>query len=239
MSSRLHLLSSLPDPGVFETPSHKPPAFHPLPNWDAGNFAQEQLRRLVRQVFFPGWPRPSRHVAFVAVDEDIDANAICLQVGHLLSSEIQANTCVLEASRSSLVDQPSREMSGVGAADLGDSIRKRARRISSRLWVLPQQTFLEGCGAGLSAAWLEGRLQKLRADFDFTLLHLPDADRCSEALLLGHLSDGVVLVLEANSTRRAKALRVKEMFQAANVRILGTVLNGRQFPIPEGIYRRL
>jgi hypothetical protein len=239
MSSRMHLLSSLPDPGVFEPGFRDDPAYPRQPMWDAGSFAQEQLRRLVRQVFFPGWPRPSRHVAFVAVDEHIDANAICRQVGHLLSSEIQANTCVIEAGRSPFADHVSREVSGKIALEPGDTFRKKARRISSRLWILPQQTFLEGCGSGLSALWLESRLQKLHADFDFTLLHLPDADRCSEALLLGHLTDGVVLVLEANFTRRAKALRIKQMFQAANVRILGTVLNGRRFPIPEGIYHRL
>src|SRR5882762_10381897 len=101
MSSRLHLLSSLPDPGVFDPAHREAPGFPPLPISDANSFAQEQLRRLVRQVFFPGWPRPSRHAAFVAVDRDIDAGAICLQVGHLLSSEIQANTCVIEGGRSS------------------------------------------------------------------------------------------------------------------------------------------
>jgi Mrp family chromosome partitioning ATPase len=53
------------------------------------------------------------------------------------------------------------------------------------------------------------------------------------------LADGVVLVLEANSTRRVTAKKAKQALEAANVRILGTVLNNRTFPIPEGLYRRL
>jgi protein-tyrosine kinase len=48
-----------------------------------------------------------------------------------------------------------------------------------------------------------------------------------------------VLVLEANSTRRVAARKAKQALEAANVRVLGTVLNNRTFPIPEKIYRLL
>ena len=53
------------------------------------------------------------------------------------------------------------------------------------------------------------------------------------------VSDGVVLVLEANSTRRVAARKAQQAVEAANVRVLGTVLNNRTFPIPEKIYRLL
>jgi len=48
-----------------------------------------------------------------------------------------------------------------------------------------------------------------------------------------------VLVLEANATRKDAARRVKEILDAANVRVLGVVLNNRTFPIPDAIYQRL
>jgi len=57
--------------------------------------------------------------------------------------------------------------------------------------------------------------------------------------LIGQLSDGVILGLEAHRTRRIAARITKERLQAANVRLLGVVLNQRTFPIPEGIYRKL
>jgi hypothetical protein len=223
MSSRLHLLSSWPEPPIIE---QEPPIFPGGSSWDARNFAQEQLRRLVRQVFFPGWPRPCRHVGFIGIDDDIDTGAICVEVGHVLASEMHANTCVIEASRSAVPGPNSAEYN-------------RPHRVAGRLWQMPQSVFLEGCGSGMSAVWLENRLEKVRADFDFTLVNLPSADRSSEALLLGHLSDGVILVVEAHSTRRVKAQTAKDLLRAANVRILGTVLNGRRFPVPEKIYRRL
>jgi len=57
--------------------------------------------------------------------------------------------------------------------------------------------------------------------------------------LLGQLADGMILVLEAHNTRRVAARRTKEILEASNVRLLGTVLNGRTFPVPERIYRKL
>jgi Mrp family chromosome partitioning ATPase len=53
------------------------------------------------------------------------------------------------------------------------------------------------------------------------------------------MCDGVILVLKAHATHRAVAQKVKETLQAANVRVLGVVLSGRTFPIPESFYRRL
>jgi Mrp family chromosome partitioning ATPase len=49
----------------------------------------------------------------------------------------------------------------------------------------------------------------------------------------------MVLVVQANSTRRVTAQKVKEKLQAANARLLGTVLSERTFPIPETIYKKL
>jgi Mrp family chromosome partitioning ATPase len=43
--------------------------------------------------------------------------------------------------------------------------------------------------------------------------------------------------LEANSTRREAADKVAESLRAAQVTILGAVLNKRTFPIPESLYR--
>jgi Mrp family chromosome partitioning ATPase len=71
------------------------------------------------------------------------------------------------------------------------------------------------------------------------VLYGPPAGTRSEAALLASLCDGMVLVLEANSTRRVAAQKVKERLHAANARLLGAVLRGRTFPIPEAIYRKL
>jgi Mrp family chromosome partitioning ATPase len=53
------------------------------------------------------------------------------------------------------------------------------------------------------------------------------------------LADGIVLIIEANSTRREAARKVKENLKAANLPVLAAVLNKRTYPIPNFLYRRL
>jgi len=79
----------------------------------------------------------------------------------------------------------------------------------------------------------------LRDAFDYILIDAPPLNQYAEAIGLGQLADGLVLVLEANATRRESALRVTEMLRAAQVQVLGAVLNKRTFPIPQSLYHRL
>ena len=53
------------------------------------------------------------------------------------------------------------------------------------------------------------------------------------------VADAAILVIEANSTRRLTARKAKESLDAAGVRVLGTVLHNRSFPIPGWVYRNL
>jgi Mrp family chromosome partitioning ATPase len=83
------------------------------------------------------------------------------------------------------------------------------------------------------------RLTELRAAFDYVLIDATPLSICNDAIALGGLSDGVVLVLKANSSRRETARQALQELRAANVPIFGAVLNQRTFPIPDKIYRRL
>jgi Mrp family chromosome partitioning ATPase len=61
----------------------------------------------------------------------------------------------------------------------------------------------------------------------------------NDAVRLASVGDGIALVLKANTSRRETAQRVVREARAANVRVLGAVLNQRTFPVPESIYKRL
>jgi Mrp family chromosome partitioning ATPase len=83
------------------------------------------------------------------------------------------------------------------------------------------------------------RFAELRAAFDFVLISAPGLSREPEATSIGQLADGVVLIVEANHSRRETVRRAKEQLECAGVRLLGAVLDQRTFPIPESLYRRL
>jgi Mrp family chromosome partitioning ATPase len=51
--------------------------------------------------------------------------------------------------------------------------------------------------------------------------------------------DGVILVSEANKTRRGQILQAERAIETAQGKLLGHVLNKRTYPVPEWIYRRL
>ena len=79
----------------------------------------------------------------------------------------------------------------------------------------------------------------MRDEFEYMLIDAPGTNVCGDAQLLSQVADAAILVIEANITRRLTARKAKESFEAAGVRLLGTVLHNRSFPIPEKLYRRL
>jgi receptor protein-tyrosine kinase len=79
----------------------------------------------------------------------------------------------------------------------------------------------------------------VRREFEYSIVEAPPAGESNEATAMAQFADGIILVVSAQRTRRAAALKIKASLEAAKIRLLGTVLSDRLFPIPEKIYRRL
>jgi hypothetical protein len=123
---------------------------------------------------------------------------------------------------------------------LSISWNRPARSPTTCVWCLGMCSWVKMKTVRQASAFeIDWRLAELRRSFDYTLIHGRASGTCTEAALLGSLCDGVVLVVEANSTRRVTAQKVKERLHSANARLLGAVLSQRTFPIPQAIYRRL
>lgn len=243
MSTLAELLQQTPQHDTFQAPAPEPESTlgSARTAWDPERFAEEQIRSLVRLVFFPGWPKPARQVVFSAVEPGAYVAEICMRVVEALSAERPGNIGVVEAN----LQQP--ELQNVFGADNHGrdfsaerpaTLRSSSQQLSSNLWLVRKEVFLGAHSEALSVAWLRNRVADLRLEFDYTIFHGPPAGLSSGTALLGHLCDGVVLVLEANSTRRAVAQKVKEALHAANACLLGAVLSERTFPIPQGIYEK-
>jgi hypothetical protein len=209
--------------------------------WDPESFAEEQIRSLVRHVFVPGWPKPARQVVFSPVDAKTDISAICMQVGLALSAQVSGTTCLVEANLNSpgLEEVVEKNGHNLIANQKASAFREPSRRISNELWLIPRNVFLSKDEDSWSGAWLRDRLAELRQTFDYTILYGPPASAGSEAALLASACDGIVLVVQANATRRVTAQKVKDKLHASNARLLGAVLSERTFPIPEMIYKKL
>jgi hypothetical protein len=105
-------------------------------------------------------------------------------------------------------------------------------QLTNRLWKFPSSML-----ASVPGANGRGLLSWKNLPFDYVLCASVVSDSLTP--LLCGICDGTVLVITANQTRRESALRAKEILQQCHATLLGTVLHGRKFPIPESIYRRL
>ncbi len=82
-------------------------------------------------------------------------------------------------------------------------------------------------------------LEKIRQQFDLVLFDAPPVTISSQALAFTRASDGVVLVVKAESTRWQAVKQAKIGIERAGGRVIGVILSKTRHHIPEFIYRRL
>lgn len=68
-------------------------------------------------------------------------------------------------------------------------------------------------------------LRCLRTEFDMILIDAPPMIHLADARVLGHLADGVVLVIRAGQTTTESAIFARQRFAEDGTRVLGTILN--------------
>jgi len=210
--------------------------FREANDWTPQNFAREQIRSLVRRVFFMTGAQPVRHVVFSAAQPNTDVGLICDRVGRALALETSAEVAIVSRNSAPVETQPLQPHSGCSE---NTGIKSKSSRIAANLWRVPQPSLREIChDAGMSRFWISS-LAELQNDFEYLVIHGPAAGASSESVLLGQLADGIILVLEAHNTKRATARKIKETLEDSHSRILGTVLSERTFPVPQRLYRRL
>jgi Mrp family chromosome partitioning ATPase len=120
-----------------------------------------------------------------------------------------------------------------------ESVLSFAQRPSEgNLWVLPTHVDTTSPTGFPSADHMRALVNELIAEFDYVLIDGPPLATTFDSALLARMSDGLVLVLEAEQTLRERARSIKSDLELAEVRVLAAVLNKRSFPIPDLLYRR-
>jgi len=61
----------------------------------------------------------------------------------------------------------------------------------------------------------------------------------SDVITLAPLVDGVSVIVKAGETRRGQIQRCQKLIENAGGKFLGFILNQRQYPVPNWLYRRL
>jgi hypothetical protein len=76
----------------------------------------------------------------------------------------------------------------------------------------------------------------LREEFDYTIIDCPSLGESGDLLGIAPFVDGVILVVEANRTRRDQPRQAEQRISAAGGKLLGYILNKRIYEVPRWIY---
>jgi protein-tyrosine kinase len=203
-----------------------------------------ELSKLVQRIFLLPGSEYNHTVVFTSADSGSGCSWICARVGELLASQVTGSVCLVDANMESptLHDQ-------FGVANhngLSDALQNPGTIRGYVSQLSRRNLALVSCGSELEAGQqlvttdrMRARMSELRSEFDYILIDCPAVSVSNVALSLGTASDGMVLVLKANETRKDKARGVVRDLQNAKVKVLGAVLNQRTFPIPDKIYNKL
>jgi len=236
-------------PGLKSPPSPAKPGPQKVSSRDRRDsrmLAEDEVMKLVQQVFIlPGGTKAPAAVAFCGIYSGDGCSWVCAHAAEMLAEHGEGTVCLVDANlRTPSLHEFFRFENGKGFADgvkeEGRPMREFARRASGRhLWLITAGTVGREPNGSLNPGRLRARLAELRQEFDHVLIDTPAVHSYGDAILLAQPTDGVVLVVGSNSTRREPARIAKESFEEARIPILGAVLNKRTFPIPEVLYRKL
>jgi Mrp family chromosome partitioning ATPase len=205
----------------------------------------EEMYKLVHRVFIGNGSAPPKLIVFTGVESGCGCTWVCARAGEALASAVEVPVCMVDADQ--LSPGLHRYFGIDDSAELKNdtvtsgSLRKQLTEIRGKnMWLMscgdPQPNRHNGM---LGLEKYKARLSELCSEFDYVLVDAPALSRSAQALRLGKMADGVILVVAANSTRRESARRAKESLQSAGVNVLGAVLNRRTYPIPEALYKHL
>lgn len=209
-------------------------------NFSTSDDTQENLEmvRLVTSIFLSGQEDSPRQVVFAGVDGESGSSSICAEAARTLAGRTLKPVCVVDANvRSTRLSH----IFGIERATSISSkpVREQCAQVGANLWLAGAELMADARGELLPIEELKHRLTQLGSLFEYLLIDAPGVRVSKDAELLSLGADAAVLVVEADKTRRTRAAKAKDSLEAAGVRLLGTVLNNRSFPIPETLYKLL
>jgi protein-tyrosine kinase len=204
----------------------------------------EEINSFVQQVFLVAGGNVPRTVVFTSTEPGTGCSWVAAHTAEVLAGRIAGSVCVVDANLRDPGLHPQFGMeNGPGLSDALQQLDPvRGLVHTSRLpnlFVMTAGKALEASQPLLASDRMRMRVNELRAEFDFVLIDAPAMNVAGDATSLGSISDGVVLVLKANASRKQTARQAVQDLQQGRAKVLGAVLNQRQFPIPEALYKRL
>ncbi len=190
----------------------------------------QQIEALVQQIFLAPAPDAPRTVVFAGTEDESGSAWVCARTAEMLAGRIGNPICVVDCSlRDPALHSEFSLANEKGLAEAlleAEPIRAYPRQAGlSNLWVVSAGMRAEAAQNLVTSDKMRLRIAELRTEFEFVLLDAAPTTLANHAVGLGAWSDGVVLVLRAQNSRREAARKAMQDFQSAKVKVLGAVLN--------------
>jgi len=197
--------------------------------------------KLVQRIFPANAQRSPQLVLFSSLESEADACSITARSCEILAARADGPVCVVDANfRSPFLHGYFGVENRRGFWDAiceSGPAQDFTLHLAKNLWVMPSGTAAVQASFSQASEGVSSRMMELRTLFKYVVVNAPlYLDRVPA--LPSFAADGIVLVVEANCTRREIVREVMEELQTVGTRVLGVVLNNRTFPIPDAIYRK-
>ena len=198
--------------------------------------------KLVQRIFPLNAPGSPQLVLFSSVGSEADACSISARSCEILAARADGPVCVVDANFGSPLLH--RYFGVENCRGFSDAICESGPAqdftlhvAKSNLWVMPSGSAAIQLRLPQASEGVSSRMMELRTLFKYVVINSPlYLDRVPA--LPSFAADGIVLVVEANSTRRETVREVMEELEIVGTRVLGVILNNRTFPIPDAVYHK-
>jgi receptor protein-tyrosine kinase len=195
---------------------------------DPTNSAAEAYRLLRTKVFYASVDNPPKVILFTSPDLGEGKTTTCANLGVVLT-QAEKSTLIIDCDwRIPEMHKVFglRNFKGlVNALASSDNPLEICQEPLPRLKVLTAGPVPPNPAELLSSGGFAQFLRLVRREFDYVLIDAPAVEMVSDPVILAAEADGVLLVVDAQSTRKESVRRSVRTLKAVEANILGTVVN--------------
>ncbi len=206
---------------------------------------RSEIEKIVNRLSRGSGEEACKTVVITSIEQGGGSSWICAHTGDLLAASTDGSVCLVDANLNSPTLHDYMGVSNrCGLIDLLKDPALNVKQVATRLagrdfWLIPGGSTPEDSECLAQSDRMRDRIAEIRSAFEYVLIDAPPVGLYNDALALGQLADGVLLVVRASSTRRDSACRLTAELLASGVKLIGAVLNDYASPIPEAIEKWL
>ncbi|MBF0485339.1 MAG: hypothetical protein HQL16_02375 [Candidatus Omnitrophica bacterium] len=224
----------------------------PFVKKDAENFSKggemqdkllgKMLRILSDQFYLLIHDKKIKTVLVTSVDPGEGVSSVVLNLGKMVSKGYGYKTLIVDCNMRTC-ESPNLygNKDSLGLAEFlqkGTPLDKAIIKAEENLYFLPSgQTQLNPLLLFKSSKMAEA-VEGLKGKFDLVLFDAPFLKEYQDSYVVVKHTDALVIVIDAQSSKRQVAKAFIDMFDD-KAKIIGAVLNKRQYSIPETVYKRI